>query len=196
MLLQLSDVVGPELFARIASAAAAQASSGPFALGDELLAELRGHPLFALAVQPRASSTPRLLRRDGECASSSVSDALCEGTRVDVGIALFVSDPDGYDGGELLVDTGFGEETYRPAVGDCLVYPASCRVRSAKVTRGVRLTLEFGMQSTIREPVQREILYDLGYSTRMLELFGHGESEELVKLRACEQNLLRLWSEA
>jgi PKHD-type hydroxylase len=116
--------------------------------------------------------------------------------RADVRVTVFLSEPESYEGGELWLDTGFGEEPYRQRAGTCLVYPASTRARTTGVTAGAASVGELCVQSRIPESERRQILYDVGCSRRYLELFGGGRDAEVSKLSTCEEALLRLWSEA
>ncbi|WP_437738250.1 hypothetical protein [Sorangium sp. So ce1335] len=120
------------------------------------------------------------------------------GIRADVGATVFLSDPSSYEGGDLVIDTGYGEELYKGRAGAVVVRPASARHRIARVTRGVRWTAELWAQSLVRNPAQREILHDIGCSLRSMELLGMDGSDggaAVDRLRACHRNLLRLWSD-
>ena len=106
--------------------------------------------------------------------------------RTDIAVTLFLSDPDSYDGGELTV----GNSAVKPAAGDAVVYPASTIHRVAKVTRGTRLAAVFWVQSLVRDPGQRDILFTLHDLVTRL-----GNPVLALTLARIQQNLLRMWLE-
>jgi PKHD-type hydroxylase len=160
---------------------------------------LRTHPLFVLGVQPRSFSKPVLNRFDeGMRRGARVNDALIHragGMRADVAVTVFLTDPACYDGGEFVIDTGYGGESYKEPAGACLVYPTSAQYSVAPVIRGSRLTGELWVQSLIRNPAQRQILYDLGCASQYFDLVEGSASPDGERLRKCQQGLLRLWAE-
>jgi PKHD-type hydroxylase len=113
-----------------------------------------------------------------------------DGIRTDVALTLFLSDKDAYEGGDLVVDSATGVRRYRLDSGDAIAYPATTVHHVARVTRGVRLVSVLWVQSLVRDPGQREILYDLGLAMRSL-----AESSCGLRLRRSYWNLLRLWAE-
>jgi PKHD-type hydroxylase len=189
MLLRL-DLLSPEVVAGLADSRE---------VGKILVEALRAHPLFMLGAQPRNFSQPVLSRLDeGTGRGARVNDAIVQGPgamRADVAVTVFLTDPACYDGGELVIDTGYGDESYKEPAGACLVYPTSARYSVAPVMRGTRLTGELCVQSLIRDPAQRQILYDLGCAFRYFELFAAELSPDLERLRRCQEGLLRLWAE-
>jgi len=130
---------------------------------------------------------------------SIVNDAMIgggSGIRADIGVIVFLSSPDSYDGGELVLDSGYGGESIKERAGTCVVYPASACQAVGRVLRGTRWTVELWAQSLVRDPGQREILYDIGYSLHLIELFGHAREQDTEQLQKCHRNLLRLWAES
>jgi PKHD-type hydroxylase len=109
-----------------------------------------------------------------------------ERLRTDLAVTLFLSAPESYDGGELMV----GNSAVKPAAGDAVVYPASTIHRVAKVTRGTRLAAVFWVQSLVRDPGQRDILFALHDLTARL-----GNPMLALALARIQQNLLRMWLE-
>jgi PKHD-type hydroxylase len=177
---------------------------------------LTSHPLFSLGAQPARLSAPRLVMYAAESAASTaparMPEALREqgqwsgggefrGERVrqDLSVTILLSEPSSYAGGELCIDTGCGEEAYKPAAGTAIVAPASARWRVAPVLRGSRWALELGAQSLVREEGQREILYDVGCSLELLDVLGDAlgakRTREIESLRCVHRSLLRLWAE-
>jgi PKHD-type hydroxylase len=114
--------------------------------------------------------------------------------RTDLAATLFLSAPESYDGGELVVTDTFGEHAVKLAAGDMVVYPASSLHRVQSVTRGVRTAAFFWVQSLVRDPAERKLLYELDTSIRTLTQSG-ADSGCVVQLTACYHNLLRRWAE-
>jgi PKHD-type hydroxylase len=165
----------------------------------ELVQRLRDHPLVGPGLLPRRFSAPVFRRHEAGLGTTPVvGDAIvrheCD-IRVDVGIIVGLSDPSEYEGGDVLIDTGSGEERITIGVGSCVLYPASARCGIAPITRGVRWTAELQAQSFVRGAEEREILYDIGYSLHLLRLFGPAEDPNVARLEACSRNLLRILAE-
>ncbi len=114
--------------------------------------------------------------------------------RSDISITLFLNEPDAYDGGELIISTAFGEQKIKLNAGDAVLYPSSSTHQVAKVTRGERLVAVTWLQSTIRDPARREILYNLSQAREGL-IQKSPDSEELEQLSNGYVNLLRMWSD-
>lgn len=114
--------------------------------------------------------------------------------RSDISITVFLNEPDAYDGGELIMNTSFGEQKIKLKAGDAVLYPSSSTHRVAEVTRGERLVAVTWLQSTVRDPAQREILYNLSQAREAL-MQSSPESKELELLSNGYVNLLRMWSD-
>jgi PKHD-type hydroxylase len=114
--------------------------------------------------------------------------------RCDVAITLFLSDPSDYDGGELIITSSFGEQSIKLPAGDAVLYPASSIHRVAKVTRGERLVSVCWVQSLIRDPMQREILYNLNCA-RQKFMENLPEEQESHQVDQAYVNLVRMWAE-
>lgn len=114
--------------------------------------------------------------------------------RCDVAITVFLNEPDAYDGGELAVNTPFGTNTVKLAAGDAVLYPASSLHRVNPVTRGERLVAVTWLQSLVRDPAQRELLYELNQAREKL-LRERPESEEAAKVNRSYTNLIRMWGD-
>jgi PKHD-type hydroxylase len=179
------------------------AENSPLArsIGDVVLAALERNPLFISAVLPQRVYPPLFNRyEDGMQFGSHVDGAvrLLPGSgdkiRTDVSATLFLSDPDSYDGGELLIEDTYGMHSVKLPAGDMIVYPASGLHRVAPVTRGVRLAGFFWAQSMVRDDTQRALLFDLDRSIQQLNR-EHAEHPSLVELTGVYHNLLRMWAE-
>ncbi len=114
--------------------------------------------------------------------------------RSDISITVFLNDAKDYDGGELVINTAFGEQKVKLDAGDAVLYPSSSTHRVAEVTRGERLVAVTWLQSTVRDPAKREILYNLSQAREAL-IKSLPESTELELLSNSYVNLLRMWSD-
>lgn len=113
--------------------------------------------------------------------------------RLDVSITVFISGPDEYEGGELVIDTDYGIRQFKLSAGSCVVYPASTFHRVEEVTAGERLVSFFWVQSMVADTARRKILFDLADSIEYLDRFGE-PGRHVETLRRCHANLLRMWS--
>ena len=158
-------------------------------------ARLAAHAVFALAVRPKTILGPLFSRYEpGHAYGTHVDDALMGGVRSDCSFTLFLSPPESYDGGELIVSTSAGEDAYKLPAGSLVTYPASSLHRVAPVTRGRRLAAVGWVRSFIRDAGQRELLFDLETARRRL-FDREGKTEDGDLLAKCAANLLRLWCE-
>lgn len=107
---------------------------------------------------------------------------------------VFLSDPAQYDGGELVLETAGGEQGFKLAAGDIVLYPSTMLHRVMPVTRGTRLVAVGWVQSLVRRADERELLFDLDTARRLL-FQREGKSREFDLLSKCAANLLRLWAE-
>jgi PKHD-type hydroxylase len=114
--------------------------------------------------------------------------------RCDVACTVFLNQPDDYDGGELVVRTTFGDTTVKLPAGDAVVYPASSLHHVAEVTRGQRLVAVTWIQSMVRNPQQREILYELNLAREQL-MRSAPQSRETARVDHAYVNLVRMWAE-
>lgn len=175
--------------------------------GDSRIAGLRSevdrvlgqHPVFQMAARPRRT-TPVLFSRyePGMEYGAHVDDAVMNGpngpVRTDVSFTLFLSGPDDYDGGELVTDTTAGEQSYKLPAGALVLYPSSTLHRVSPVTRGQRLAAVGWVQSQVRDPAQREVLFDLDTARRQMFEAG-GKTEQFDAVSKSLANLLRMWAE-
>lgn len=114
--------------------------------------------------------------------------------RTDLSITVFLNSPDDYDGGELVVQTAFGEQRVKLDAGDAVMYPSGSTHRVAEVTRGERIVAVTWVQSMVRDPSQRELLYRLSQARDML-LDKSKSAEETELVSNAYINLVRMWSD-
>ncbi len=169
-------------------------------LGAEVLSALAANPLYHAAVLPARTLPPRFNRYegggqygmhvDGAVMAMGGSDGWL---RSDVSCTLFLSDPESYDGGELVVSDTYGEHEVKLPAGDLIVYPSDSLHRVEPVTRGTRLAAFFWVQSLVRDGQQRRLLLELDESIQKLTATG-AERDALLRLTNLYHNLLRQWA--
>jgi PKHD-type hydroxylase len=175
-----------------------QAASGDKAIADlreSLAAKIGGNALFRLVARPKAL-TPLILSRyePGMEYGSHVDDVIMQGMRTDVSFTLFLSDPDSYEGGALVIETSGGEDDVKLPAGSLVAYPSNTLHRVQPVSSGARLAAVGWARSYIRDPARRELLFDL--DTARQTLFAReGKSSEFDLLSKSLANLLRMWAE-
>jgi PKHD-type hydroxylase len=158
-------------------------------------ARLIEHAVFALAARPKTILGPLFSRYEpGHGYGSHVDDALIGGVRTDVSFTLFLTAPDSYDGGELIIDSAAGEDAIKLNAGSLIIYPSTTLHHVAPVTRGQRLAAVGWVRSYIRQAAQRELLFDLETARRRL-FEREGKTPDGDLLAKCAANLLRMWCE-
>jgi PKHD-type hydroxylase len=167
-----------------------------------VLQALEKHPVFFSATLPKRVLPPLFNRYSGATNTygAHVDQAVrylpggVQRVRTDISCTLFFSDPADYDGGDLVIDTTFGEQHVKLAAGDLVVYPGTSVHRVEPVTRGERLASFFWIESMVRADEQRRLLYEMDMS--LMKLRGElGETAELVQLTGTYHNLLRMWAD-
>jgi PKHD-type hydroxylase len=114
--------------------------------------------------------------------------------RSDLSLTLFLTDPEAYGGGELVLDTDEGERFLKLAAGAMVIYPSTYLHRVAEVTTGQRLAAVTWVQSLVRNGDQRQLLFELDTVRRSL-FEKYGKTEEFDLLSKTHANLLRQWAE-
>jgi len=115
--------------------------------------------------------------------------------RTDMSATLFLTDPDDYDGGELVIEDTFGSHQVKLPAGDLVVYSATSRHHVTPVIRGSRWSSFFWIQSMIRDEAARTMLFELDNAIQSLRK-RLGDSEEVVSLTGLYHNLVRRWADA
>ncbi|MDP2323782.1 MAG: Fe2+-dependent dioxygenase [Gammaproteobacteria bacterium] len=114
--------------------------------------------------------------------------------RTDISATLFLSDPEDYDGGELVVEDTYGTHSVKLPAGDLILYPSSSVHRVQPVTRGARIASFFWIESMVRENERRRLLFDLDLSVLALRQ-TQGDTVPVVRLTGCYHNLMRMWAD-
>lgn len=165
-------------------------------LNELVMSNLVRHPKFKAAAWPKKVAAPFYARYEpGMEYGEHVDDPVMgQGDlyRTDVSTTIFLSEPDEYEGGELTIKDTYGERQIKLPAGSAVIYPSHSRHFVAPVTKGIRLVAVTWIQSTIRDPAKREMLYELNQAREMLykEL---PESEATRKVSATFNNLVRRW---
>jgi PKHD-type hydroxylase len=113
--------------------------------------------------------------------------------RTDLSATLFLCDPDEYDGGALTIEGAFGAIDYKLNAGDLLLYPASSLHRVSEITLGERIASFFWVESLVRDPAAREMLFELDQSVQSLTVDRGADDEEVLRLTCLYHNLMRRW---
>lgn len=169
-------------------------------LGDVVLAAIERNPLFISAALPNQVYPPLFNRYEGGMTFGSHVDGavrvLPNGLklRTDVSVTLFLSSPDEYDGGELVVEDTYGVQEVKLPAGDMIVYPATSLHEVRPVTRGARVASFFWVQSLVRDDTRRALLFDMDTAIQRLNA-SDADAAARRSLVGCYHNLLRLWSE-
>jgi len=158
-----------------------------------VLAALQRNQEFQAFAFPRRILLPLFNRYEtgmqyGSHVDSPIMGKGADQIRTDLSMTIFLSDPATYDGGELALETPFGEEEIKLDAGEAIVYPSTTMHRVMPITRGVRLACVTWIQSCVRDERLRELLFDLKRSIALAERDRH---ESAVLLHKIHSNLLR-----
>lgn len=169
-------------------------------MGEIVVTALERTPLFMSAALPLRVFPPLFNRYEpGMAFGAHVDNAIRQvagsplRVRTDLSATLFLSRPEEYDGGELVVDDTYGAHSVKLPAGDMILYPASSLHRVQPVTRGVRLASIFWVQSMVGDDAERSLLFDLDVAIGQVTETSP-DSPAVVALTSCYHNLLRRWS--
>jgi PKHD-type hydroxylase len=179
------------------------AESDPVAreLGAMVLTGLGRNPLFLSAALPLKVFPPLFNRyTGGQSFGNHVDNAVRQVSdtgvrlRTDLSATLFLSEPEDYDGGELLVEDTYGVHSVKLQAGHLVLYPSSSLHNVQPVTRGARIASFFWVQSMIREDAERTLLFDLDTAIQRLTL-DMPDHPSAMQLTSVYHNLLRRWAD-
>jgi len=164
-----------------------------------ILASLGHDETFRFGVLPHRVADPIVARYEpGMNYGDHVDDPIMGSNgprfRTDVSMTIFLNEPESYEGGELAIRTSFGGKQVKLPAGDALIYPSSSLHRVTPVTRGQRLVALTWIQSYVRDPAQRELLYELNLAREKLLKEVPGQ-ETTAYVDRSYTNLLRMWAE-
>ncbi len=170
-------------------------------LGNLILDELDKSQLFIAAALPLRVLPPLFNRYTGGQSYGGHIDGAVRpvaGTpyrvRTDLSATLFLTEPEEYEGGELVIGEGGDEKRVKLSAGDLVLYSGGTVHRVMPVTRGVRVAAFFWVQSMIRDDTRRAILFDLDNSLQQLSRTG-ADHDACVRLAGIYHNLLRQWAD-
>jgi PKHD-type hydroxylase len=163
------------------------------ALGEEILHGLGRNALFLSAALPEKIYPPKFnLYENGGHYGTHVDAAIMRCARLgmtvrsDVSATIFLSEPDDYDGGELVIEGEFGAQEVKLGAGDMVLYPSSSLHRVEPVTRGRRLASFLWLQSAVADAGARALLFDMDQGIQALDADRLGQ---------VYHNLLRRWAQ-
>jgi PKHD-type hydroxylase len=171
-------------------------------LGTRVIKALTASPLFISAAIPRHIFPPLFNRyatgkHFGVHVDNAVRGDPLTGLRIrtDLSVTLFLSEPDEYDGGELIVEDYYGSHEVKLPAGDLVLYPATSLHTVTPITRGARVASFFWLQSMVRDGHARSMIFDLDHAIQgLVKRLGNGDAE-VVKLTGIYHNLIRYWAE-
>ena len=167
-------------------------------LNNLVMGGLVRHPVYRSAAMPLKVAAPYYARyTTGMSYGDHVDDPVMgQGDlyRSDISVTIFLSSPDDYDGGELVIQTPFGEQRVKLPAGDAVIYPSSNRHRVTEIIRGERVVAVSWIQSMIRDPDKRALLHELNLAREKL-LLEKPDAEETARVNHAYINLVRMWSE-
>ncbi|WP_369162514.1 Fe2+-dependent dioxygenase [Candidatus Thiodiazotropha sp. LNASS1] len=164
-----------------------------------LTSAMANNVTFRSAVLPYRMADPIFARyQPGMTYGDHVDDPLMglsgQRFRSDVSMTIFLREPETYEGGELVVRTTFGDKRVKLPAGSAVIYPSSSLHHVAEVTKGERLVALAWIQSYVRDPAKRELLYELDQAREhLLATVPDTESTGLVD--KSYTNLLRMWGD-
>jgi len=169
------------------------------AINQHVVSKLYAHSGFQSQVLPSKVSAAFISRchngmHYGQHIDNPIMGAHAARYRSDVAVTIFLSEPDSYDGGELIIQSRFGPVSIKLSAGSAVVYPASSVHEVKPVSSGERTVCALWAQSMVRDNQQRELLHDLDEARQAL---NRSTPNALVtqRIEHVYSNLLRLWAD-
>jgi PKHD-type hydroxylase len=167
-----------------------------------VLRRLDRHAQFFSATLPKRVFPPRVNCYSGETNSfgahvdNAIRFAPDSGLRIrtDISCTLFLSPPESYDGGELVIRDSFADQCVKLPAGDAIIYPGTTLHEVTPVTRGARIACFFWIESMVRDITKRELLFDLDNTIMQLRN-ARGDDAQSIALTGTYHNLLRMWAD-
>jgi len=167
-------------------------------LNNIVMGSLVRHPVYGSVAMPLKVAAPYYARyTKGMMYGDHVDDPVMgQGGiyRSDLSVTIFLNGPEEYEGGELTIQTDFGEQQVKLHAGDAVIYPSSSIHRVSEVTSGERLVAVSWIQSMIRDPAKRTLLHELNQAREKL-LLEQPDTRETARINHCYINLVRMWSD-
>jgi PKHD-type hydroxylase len=163
---------------------------------------LEANPMFVSAALPHTLYPPLFNRYEGgQAFGVHVDNAIRQqgraGVRIrsDLSATLFLSEPEDYDGGELMIEENYGAQSVKLPAGDLVLYPSKSLHRVTPVTRGARVSSFMWLQSLVRDDAARETLFQLDVATQRVNIDKGPQDQAVIELTGVYHNLLRRWAE-
>lgn len=164
---------------------------------------LNANPMFVAAALPHTIFPPLFNRYEGGGEfglhiDNAIRQSRNGGTiriRSDLSATLFLSEPEDYDGGELIIEEMYGSQAIKLPAGDLVLYPSKSLHRVTPVTRGARVSSFMWMQSLVRDDADRETLFRLDIATQRVATKRGPKDQAVIELTGVYHNLLRRWTE-
>ena len=158
--------------------------------------------MFVSAALPHTLYPPLFNRYEGgQAFGVHVDNAIRQqgraGVRIrsDLSATLFLSEPEDYDGGELMIEENYGSRSVKLPAGDLVLYPSKSLHRVTPVTRGARVSSFMWLQSLVRDDAARETLFQLDVATQRVNIDRGPQDQAVIELTGVYHNLLRRWAE-
>lgn len=168
-----------------------------------LVGALHANPHFQAAAWPDAMMRPQFCRYQAGMGYGDHIDGAIMGqppdlVRCDIAVTACLNDSAEYDGGELMIDTAALPQSWKGEAGDVILYPADTSHRVSEVTRGVREVAVLWIQSLVRAPARRRILFDLRLALDEMDAMNAldqaaGPAPHVAAIRRSYFNLIRMW---
>jgi PKHD-type hydroxylase len=167
-------------------------------LNQLVMGALVQHPIYQAAALPTRIATPYYARyTSGMSYGDHIDDPIMgppgSQYRSDISVTVFLNAADQYEGGELMIRTSYGNQRIKLNAGDAVFYPSSSLHRVNEVTSGERLVAVSWIQSMVRDPQQRELLFQL-YQSREVLREEQPDAEVTAQIDQVYVNLVRMWS--
>lgn len=171
----------------------AQAAPGPAreAVLRKVEAALLASPAFLSAARPKGFVRLLVSRYEGgQAYGTHVDEPIMAGARTDLSFTLFLSDPDSYRGGALVIEDRIEDRAFKLRAGELLLYPSDTLHRVEAVAEGTRLAVVGWLTSWVPDPARREVLFDLDAALSGAD----GEADRSLRLARARAGLMRMWA--
>ncbi|MGD9660093.1 MAG: Fe2+-dependent dioxygenase [Porticoccaceae bacterium] len=171
-------------------------------LGRTILQALAANPLFMSAALPKKIFPPKFnCYRNGGHYGLHVDNAILylpdqQAMRTDLSATLFLSAPNDYEGGELVIEDQYGAQEVKLDAGSMILYPSTSLHEVRAVTAGARICAFFWIESLVRDSQQRSVLFDLDQSIQQLTTERGASDSEVRRLSGVYHNLVRGWADS
>ncbi len=172
------------------------------ALGNRIITALSKNTLFISAAVPLHIFPPLFNRYVpgkffGEHVDNCIRGDYLTGLRIrtDLSVTLFLSEPDEYEGGELVIEDYYGSQRVKLPAGHAVLYPSTSLHMVTPVTRGARVASFFWLQSMIKDAQARRMTFDMDLAIQELVVRLGRNDPQVRQLTNIYHNLIRHWAE-